>query len=176
MMMSFFKINKSRGQGFSLIELMIVVAIVGILAAIALPSYNSSVLRGKRAEGRAILMDASSKMEKHYGDCFRFGTAIAVARNCAANQVDLCGTNFNVAGFAGCPSTTGKYDLTIRAGSTTTQYVLDVTPVLPFVDTVCNVLSVRSTGEKCITPTGAVEICSNTNAADAATVDLCWGR
>ena len=78
-------------------------------------------------------MDAASKMEKHYGDCFRFGTAIAAARDCAADQVDLCGNNLTA---SGCPSTTGKYDLTIRAGSTTTQYVLDATPVPPaMVDT-----------------------------------------
>ena len=174
MMMSFFKINKSRGQGFTLIELMIVVVIIAILAAIAFPAYNAYLLRGKRAEGRAILMDAASKMEKHYGDCYRFGTAIAVARNCAANQVNLCG---NALTAAGCPSETLRYDLTIRAGSTTTQYVLDATPVAPqMVDPFCGVLSLRSTGEKCMTPTGIPETCSNTNAADAAAVDACWGR
>ena len=175
MMMSFFKINKSRGQGFTLIELMIVVMIVAVLAAIAFPSYTHYMDRGKRAEGRAMLMDAASKMEKHYGDCYRFGTAIAVARNCAANQVNLCG---NALTAAGCPSETFRYDLTIRAGSTTTAYVLDATPVwqpLPplTLDPACGVFSVRSTGEKCILNQGT---CSNTNAAAAAAVDDCWGR
>ena len=170
MMMLFFKINKSRGQGFTLIELMIVVVIVAILAAIAFPSYTQYMLRGKRAEGRAILMDAASKMEKHYGDCFRFGTAIATARDCDADQVDLCGDRLTA---DGCPSETGKYDLRINGASTTAQYVLDAHPTAAVVDPDCGVLSVRSTGEQCIQDSGT---CSNAGAASADAVDRCWGR
>ena len=168
-MTSSFKISKSRVLGFSLLELMIVVLIVGVLAAIAFPAYNDYVLRGKRAEGRAILMDASAEMEKHYGDCYRFGIAIAAARDCAADQVNLCNA-------AVCNSETQKYVLTLRAGGNTTQYILDATPVAPqMVDPDCGVLSLRSTGEKCANING-VETCSNTNAADADAVGRCWGR
>ena len=174
MMMSFFKINKSRGLGFSLIELMIVVAIVGILASLAFPAYTQYMLRGKRAEGRAILMDAAAKMEKHYGDCYQFGNTIAAARNCAAGQVDLCGANLTA---LGCPSTTFKYNLTINAAATNAQqYVLDATPVPPaMIDPACDVLQVMSTGQKCANINGVVT-CSNASAAAAAAVDDCWGR
>ena len=52
--------------GFTLIELMITVAIVGILAAIAYPSYHQYVLKGRRAEGRAALMALLQQQERYY--------------------------------------------------------------------------------------------------------------
>ena len=52
-------------QGFSLIELMIALAIVGILGAIAYPSYTSSVLKGKRAQGRSALAELMQQQERY---------------------------------------------------------------------------------------------------------------
>ena len=51
-------------RGFTLIEVMIVVAIVAILAAIALPSYNEYIRRGHRAEARAALLQGAQWMER----------------------------------------------------------------------------------------------------------------
>lgn len=56
--------NRSNHQGFTLIEVMIVVAIVGILTAIALPSYNEYIRRGHRAEARAALLQGAQWMER----------------------------------------------------------------------------------------------------------------
>lgn len=53
-------------SGFSLIELMIVVAIIGILASVAYPSYVEHVKDAKRAEGQAALLGFAGAMERHF--------------------------------------------------------------------------------------------------------------
>lgn len=52
--------------GFTLIEMMIVVVIIGILASIAFPSYQEYVIRGNRAEGQALLVDAAARQERYF--------------------------------------------------------------------------------------------------------------
>ena len=146
-------------RGFTLIELMIVVVIIAILAAIAFPAYDAYVIRGKRAEGRAMLMDVASKMEKHYGDCLKFGTNIAAAKDCTGGNVNLCGA-------ATCTSETDKYNLSLTA--TTSTYTVVATPT--FDDLECEALSLKHTGEKCIKNT---TVCSTANAEAVAN---CWGR
>ena len=74
-----------RARGFTLIELMIVVAIVAILAAVAYPSYRDSISKSRRAEARAQLMDAVQYMQRFYSQNDRFdqandatGTAVTI--------------------------------------------------------------------------------------------------
>ena len=64
----------AASAGFTLIELMIVVAIVGILAAIAIPSYNGYTTRAKFAEATSALSDLRIKMENYYQDNRNYGT------------------------------------------------------------------------------------------------------
>lgn len=64
---------RNKFQGFTLIELMIVVAIVGILASIALPAYSDYVLRGKLAEAYSELATLRIRMEQYYQDNRTYG-------------------------------------------------------------------------------------------------------
>ncbi|MGH8541824.1 MAG: type IV pilin protein [Stenotrophobium sp.] len=77
-------------RGFTLMELMIVVAIVGILAAIALPSYNSYVLRSRRSAAEACLSSLGNYMERYYATNMSYqsgGSNIALPTlDCSTSQ------------------------------------------------------------------------------------------
>lgn len=64
-----------KQKGFTLIELMIVVAIVGILTSIAVPSYNDYVIRGRLIDGTAALADGRVKMEQYFQDNLTYAGA-----------------------------------------------------------------------------------------------------
>jgi type IV pilus assembly protein PilE len=95
--------NKARG--FTLIELMIVVAIVAILAAIALPSYNQYVVRGKLTEAYSNLLAMRVQAEQFFQD------------------------NRTYAGFT-CPQPNQKYFTYTCPGPTQTTYTLVATGVV----------------------------------------------
>lgn len=58
--------NNTYNRGFTLIELMIVIVVIAILAAIAIPSYRNHVCKVERNQAKADLMDLSQAMERYY--------------------------------------------------------------------------------------------------------------
>lgn len=75
-----------RARGFTMLEVMIVVAIVGILAAIALPNYADYIKRGKIMEATTALSDARQRTEQQFLDTRTYANCDAVTQD-AAKQV-----------------------------------------------------------------------------------------
>lgn len=65
--------SAKQSKGFTLIEVMVVVAIIGILASIAIPSYTGYIQRAHRSEGTAALAEYNSKMAHYYLDNNNYG-------------------------------------------------------------------------------------------------------
>ena len=65
-----------RSAGFTLIELMVTIAIIGILAAIALPSYQEYIAKSRRAEATAVIVEAGQFMRRYYSANDSFTTTL----------------------------------------------------------------------------------------------------
>ena len=132
----------TRSGGFTLIELMIVVAIVAILAAIALPSYSRYVIRTRRSDGQQFLAALAAAEERYYTNFNKYTTSIT-------------GTGVNGLNFASANSDKGYYTVAIANGSSgdTQSYTMTATPVAPQdADTWCGSLILQSSGAKSANP------------------------
>jgi type IV pilus assembly protein PilE len=132
-----------KGRGFTLVEMAVVVAIVGILAAVAYPAYLSQTQKARRSDAKTALMDAVSRQEQFILD---HGTYT---------------TNMTELGYAADPlvSQDGYYTVDAAAGACgaiLTCYTLTATPVAAqpqSKDTQCTSLAVASTGARTATGT-----------------------
>ncbi len=100
-----------RHRGVTLIELMIVVAIVAIISAIALPSYRNHVIRTNRAQAKAALLEIRVAQEKFFLQKKRYVSTTSDLSAAAPNGLGLSTTTDN-----------GLYDLSIASGSNDTNF------------------------------------------------------
>ena len=113
--------RRSNHRGFTLIEVMIVVAIIGILSAVAIPAYTSSIQRSHRAEAKNFLQAIAQRLEQNYTLAGRYdqtqaGVAVTTANfivPTGMSQVPLSGAaRYNISFVAGQP---GQGTFTLQA-------------------------------------------------------------
>ena len=103
--------SKNRQQGMTLLELMIVIAIIGILASVAIPSFNDSVIKARRADARNSLFDWQLREEGYFADNMSYAS-VSTINGSGADTVD---------------SSEGYYDITV-VSSSATAFQLTATP------------------------------------------------
>lgn len=137
-------------SGFTLIELMVVVAVIAILAAIAYPSMQDHVRKAKRAEGKTALLKAAQLLERYYSDNNTYVVDIAPLFALGAGATVYSGEN--------PADTKSAYQITVAAATgpcpLANCFLLTATPNNPFADADCGNLTLTSTGVRCWSTSG----------------------
>jgi type IV pilus assembly protein PilE len=148
-----------KQNAFTLIELMITVAIVGILAGIAYPSYQDSVMKSRRADAKGALLGFANAMERHFTEtssyCNAAATTVGTCTNATGNPTIYSSTSPVDGG-------TAYYNLTINAATAST-YTLYASPTGAQASDKCGTLTITQTGAK-----NVVSAATGITAAD------CW--
>jgi len=128
-----------KPYGFTLIELMITLAIVAILAAIAYPSYREQVARGRRSEAQIALLDAAQWMERQYTLGNRYD-----------QKAD--GTAIDAAALPSLSARTqAAYTLAFASGQpTASAFTLTMAPKGPMTGDRCGTFELSNRGEKTV--------------------------
>ena len=124
-----------RTEGFSLIDLMVAVVIVGILAAVAMPSYSSHVIKGARVAAQTELLELSSLQEKIYLNSNPNAYVVTTAAVSAA----YVGTTLGGLGKTGGTTSDNKYIIALSGTGQT--YTLTATPAT----------NIQQSGDGCLT-------------------------
>lgn len=129
-------------RGFTLVELMITVAIIAIIASLALPAYDSHIQRTRRAAATSCLMEYAQIMERTYTTTMSYATA-TVTQNSCSNQVN------------------GAYSFGFDAGqpTATTFTILAVPQGAQLKDTACGTLGINHLGVRTVTGGKSVSEC-----------------
>lgn len=145
------KTNKLRGEpsrrdvkpgmnkGFTLIEIMVVVAIVAMLAAVAMPSYLNHLVRASRVQTQTEMLDMGSLQEKIYLNSTAYTSNVTAAYD---------GTTAGGLGKTDGKSKDGRYTYSVSVGAGSQSFVLTAIPVAGTQQASDGNLSLSETGQK----------------------------
>lgn len=141
--MNAFGKHRNFAHGFTLIEVMIVVAIIGLLTAIAYPSYTSHVQKTRRNLAAGCLLEFAQWMERNYTSCLRYNKT---GGNC---DEDVTADEFT----ASCKTELASYyifGIATSPAMTATTFKLEATPVAgsPQASDTCGTLAINQAGAK----------------------------
>ncbi len=143
--------HRHRYRGFTLIELMIAVAIVALIAAIAYPSYRDSVLRSRRSDAKVALTQTAQTLERCYSQF-------------ASYDASSCPVQATTQSTTAITSPEGYY--TVNVADTATTFTLTATPTTKGGqddDTTCHSFTLTETGKR-----------GSTSQAGSDTTSTCW--
>lgn len=142
--------SRRRVGGFTLIELMIVVLVVGVLMAIAYPSYQGHVIKTRRAAASACMVEAAQFMERFYTTNLRYNATPPPANVAVALPALQCGRDLAT-----------HYTIGLAAGTTATTYSIRAVPRGQQLskDTKCGTLTINQIGTKGKSGTASISEC-----------------
>jgi len=131
--------NAARNRGFTLVELMVTVAILGVVAAIALPSYKTHLVKASRVQAQSEMLEMASMQEKIYLNSTSYTANVTTAYN---------GTAAGGLGRTSGRTNDGKYTLSLAVGTGAQTFLLTATPVVGKSQEGNGNLTISETGQK----------------------------